>query len=352
MTPSLAPTPADVYGRQLRRVALPPSAPPVLFVVIDTEEEFDWQAPFSRERVSVRHLRQIEQVQAIFDRHQVRPTYVVDYPVASQPDGYEPLGEIARAGRATIGTHVHPWVTPPFEEPVSTANSFLCNLPAPLQRAKMEATMAAVEAHMGVRPTVFKAGRYALGAETVHWIEELGFEVDQSIMPHYDFSAQRGPSYLRFTAEPFLFGPRRLLALPCSCDVIGMAGRSAASLRHRASAYERFHVPGLLARLRIADRLVLSPEGFSLAEMKRLATHLVRRGTRILTLTLHSTSIEPGHTPYVRSHADQQAFLARLEAFLRYFFRTLGGVTTTPEAFRDTLLAAAAADAAAGPVAS
>ena len=68
--------------------------------------------------------------------------------------------------------------------------------------------------------------------------------------------------------------------------------------------------------------------------MKRLAKATVRRGCQTLTMTLHSPSIEPGHTPYVRDEPELQVFLGRIEAFLEYFFGAMGGQTTTPEAHR------------------
>jgi hypothetical protein len=54
-------------------------------------------------------------------------------------------------------------------------------------------------------------------------------------------------------------------------------------------------------------------------------------------MTFHSPSAEAGHTPYVRTDADLEAFLARIEGYLDYFFGTLGGRSTTVEQFRDHL---------------
>jgi hypothetical protein len=107
-----------------------------LIVVIDTEEEFDWSREFSRENTAVRSLRSIEKIQAIFDDYRITPVYVVDYPVAFQPDGYRPLQEIYQSGRCILGAHLHPWVNPPFEERVSRYNSFPGNLPPALEAKK------------------------------------------------------------------------------------------------------------------------------------------------------------------------------------------------------------------------
>ena len=327
-----------VYG-----LATPVTAadgPPLLFVVIDTEEEFDWSQPLSRERTSVDHLRRIDSLQRIFDRYDLQPTYVVDYPVASQPNGFEPLRDIATSGRAEIGAHMHPWVTPPLAEQVCGRNSFTGNLPVALQRQKLASLVAAIESNLGVRPHSYKAGRYGIGRDTLPLLDAFGFEVDQSVMPHFDFRSEDGPSFMAFSAQPFLFGERRMLALPCSSGYVGAAGPAAQTLYDFASSTvpSWLRLTGVVRRLGLADRLVLSPEGYSLDDMRRLTHALIADGTRVLTMTLHSPSIEPGHTPYVRSPAELAAFMDSITAYLDFFFGDLGGATTTPRAFRQHIL--------------
>jgi hypothetical protein len=65
---------------------------------------------------------------------------------------------------------------------------------------------------------------------------------------------------------------------------------------------------------------------------------LVSAGHRCLTLTFHSPSLEPGHTPYVRTQGDLNRFLADIEQFCEFVLTRLGGVTDTPGAFRTSLL--------------
>src|SRR5687768_2441407 len=54
-----------------------------LLIVVDTEEEFDWAQPFSREATATRSIPAQARAHEIFDRFGVVPTYVVDYPVAT-----------------------------------------------------------------------------------------------------------------------------------------------------------------------------------------------------------------------------------------------------------------------------
>ena len=322
-----------------RSVSLPESARPLLFVVVDTEEEFDWEAPYSRRNVAVTAMRSIERGQLIFDRFGVKPTYVVDYPVASQREGFEPLQEIAGEGRCTIGAHLHPWVNPPFDEDVTTRNSFTMNLPTELQRSKLTVLSSVIEEHLQVTPTVFKAGRYGLGSDTVSVLDESGFTIDMSVCPRYDFSDQCGPSYVHFDASPFFLTPR-LLEVPCTVDYTGWAGGLRPTLHRRSLTATgiRVKATGILSRLGAANRIMLSPEGNTFEEMRDLAAALVQRGCRTLTLSYHSPSLAPGHTPYVRTQQDLDVFLRSIESFCSFFFTDLNGVAATPTEFRTDFL--------------
>jgi hypothetical protein len=321
------------------RSVTPLAGPPRLFVVVDTEEEFDWDASYSRENVSVAAMRYVGRAQRIFDRFRIKPTYVIDYPVASQTDGFELLRDISRDGRCTIGAHLHPWVNPPYTEEVTRRNSFTMNLSAELQRAKLAELAGTISHNLGVAPQVFKAGRYGLGPGTVAILEELGFTVDMSVCPRFDFSDQDGPDFTRFDASPF-FLTSQLLEIPCTVDYTGWAG-PLRPLLHRAGAGNlgtTLRALGVFSRLGVTNRIMLSPEGNTLQDMRALAQALVSRGCRTFTLSFHSPSLATGHTSYVRTEGDLDSFLATIDGFCDFFLSDLNGVPATPLEFRQDLL--------------
>jgi hypothetical protein len=67
---------------------------------------------------------------------------------------------------------------------------------------------------------------------------------------------------------------------------------------------------------------------------------MLRRGHRVFTITYHSPSLVPGHTPYVRSQRDLDLFLDRIKRLLALFFEELGAEPTTPLEVRELALAA------------
>ena len=103
---------------------------PELAIVVDTEEEFDWTKPFSRDARAVTAIPAQARAQEIYARFGLVPTYVVDHPVATDPVAAGFLRSLKDAGAAEIGAHLHPWVTPPHDEAVNVYNSYHCNLAA------------------------------------------------------------------------------------------------------------------------------------------------------------------------------------------------------------------------------
>ncbi len=131
-------------------------------VVVDTEEEFDWSSPVSRNATSVRHMREIGRLQRVFDEYSIRPTYVIDYPIASQQESIQPLKELARDGRAVIGAHLHTWVSPPFEEEPTARFSFQGNLPRHLEAAKMRRLKERIAESFCIAPVWLRDKRHEL----------------------------------------------------------------------------------------------------------------------------------------------------------------------------------------------
>ncbi len=315
--------------------------PPILMVVIDTEEEFDWFQPFDRANTGVTAMAAAGRGQELFDEFGIRPCWVVDYPVASQEAGWKPLAEIVESGRASIGAHLHPWVSPPHHEAVNPANSYPGNLPAQLQEEKLRRLGGAIEDAFGFQPSIYKAGRYGFGPATTGVLESLGYEIDLSPCPGFDLTGDGGPDWAAFPPDPYRFGRGwGLVGLPTSGGFVG-AFSGAGPLLHRLAHRPPFiwgRAPGILSRLGLLERLLLSPEGYELEHLKRLTRALIARGTRILSFSLHSPSLEPGHTPYVRSESDLKEFLATCRQYFEYFLGELGGATMGPAEVRQLLI--------------
>lgn len=311
----------------------PTDQPPLLVVVVDTEAEFDWERQPTRQARGVASVKCQEQAQRIFERYAVKPTLVLDYPVSSSAESYEFVRELHRSGACEVGAHLQPWDNPPLVEQLTDENSYPGNLSYELERDKLARLTDAIEKNIGVRPRIYKAGRYGVGRGTAGILSGLGYEIDLSVVPGTDLSGRSGPDFRACQARPYWFGADpALLEVPLSVGYTGMLAR-APTVAHFLTMNERLkalHITGILARLGLLERITLTPEGVSFEEQRKLTRAMLGRGHRVFSLTYHSPSLAPGNTPYVRSAADLQLFLDQVERYLDFFTGEIGGRPATP----------------------
>lgn len=308
-------------------------------VTVDVEEEFDWNGPFRRDGYGLATIPAILDFQALCDAHGVRPIYLVDYPVISDPRGAEIFGTLAREDRADIGIQLHPWVNPPFEEPLSAANSFAGNLPADLERAKFMALRDAIEAATGIAPIVYRAGRYGIGPHTAAMLAEAGIEFDTSVRAKFDYSHEGGPDFSRHPLRPYWIDREAgLMELPLTTIFWGLLRKQGDMLYPLVDRWPS--VSAVAARGALLERIALTPEGISVEEAVRGIDIALDDGLPLLTFSFHSPSLCAGHTPYVHSQNDVVAFYdwwSRIFAYLAQRgvrAETLSGLRTASDGDR------------------
>jgi hypothetical protein len=310
-------------------------------VLIDAEEEFDWSRAFDRSATGTTSTRQLLEAHRLFESLGAHATYVVTYPVAADPEASSVMRTIASSPNVTVGAHLHPWVTPPFDEQVSVNNSYPGNLDGALEREKLRCVRQAIHDNIGVEPHVYQAGRYGFGPRTAETLEELGFVVDFSPAPPFDYRDEGGPNFSRHGNSPQWIGAREeILSVPVTGAYVGFV-RSQAHELYRFATHPSLkwaRLPAILSRLGALDRLRLSPEGFELADMQRLTRELLQRDVGIFTLSFHAPSLLPGCTPYVQNLAERAEFLDRLRGYIEYFLGELGGESISPLELRERML--------------
>lgn len=275
-------------------------------VFVDTEEEFDWSQPLRRENRATEAMCALPEMHALFAAHGVPATYMVDHPIATCPMSINILREMLSDGRSAIGTQLHPWVNPPFEEMVVPRNSFVGNLPRELEAAKLAVLTGEIASAFGRRPTMFRAGRYGIGPNSLSLLAAEGYRVDTSMRSGYDYGAEGGPDFSAIGNHAFWTGENELAELPLTTIYTGAARQGGAGLYGALGRVPRGR--GLAARLRLLTRVALTPEEMPI----ELALEAIRiaagEGVRTLLFSYHSPSAAPGYTPYVRDAADLRSF--------------------------------------------
>ena len=307
----------DQPPRERCYIDLPPGFGRRFTIFCDTEEEFDWGRPRSRDNRATTHMRAMSDMHERFRRRGVAPVYLVDHPIATDPAAIAMLRAWMERGECAVGTQLHPWVNPPHEEEVITLNSFAGNLPKALERAKINDLTDTIEAAFGRRPDVYRAGRYEVGPNTAELLEEAGYAADVSVRALFDYSDEGGPDFSRVKPLPYRIGDDALVELPLSAAYVGTLRAKGRGLYRAAARLPRGH--GLLSRTGLLNRVPLTPEGVKLADALAAARALIEDGERWFSLSFHSPSVEPGHTPYVRTAEDLRLFHAWWDGMLDFF---------------------------------
>jgi hypothetical protein len=300
----------------------------------DTEEEFDWRKPQSREQRSTTHVRSLGEAHRRLRGYGARTIYLVDHPIATDPRAIEALRPLMEAGECDIGTQLHPWVNPPFDEEVNVTNTFAGNLPAELELAKLQSLTETIEQGFGKRPIVYRAGRYGVGPNSARLLGDLGYQMDVSVRAYFDYSSETGPDFSGVKPLPYRLG--RLIEVPLSAAYLGPLGRLGPRL-FPITARAPF-LRGALARAGLMNRVSLTPEGVPVDQALKAVQQMLDSGHQLLSFSFHSPSVEPGHTPYVRDEVDLAEFYAWWEAVLGLLARR--GVTAA--SVEDVLAAARA----------
>lgn len=304
-------------------------------VFVDVEEQFDWSAPLDRRHRAVTAMRAFPSAHGRFAERGVGLACMVDHPVASDPAAVEILRAVVADGRSSIGAQLHPWVNPPYAAP-RPGDSYAGNLPIALEAAKLDALTDLLHVAFGRRPLAYRAGRYGIGPATTTLLAERGYRVDTSIRARYDYRSDGGPDFSRIGSAAYRSG--NMIAVPLTTVFTGRlrpAGPMLYPLLGRMSLGR-----GLCARTGLLQRVALTPEDMPIEDALEAVRIAMGEGQqRLLSLSFHSPSLEPGHTPYVRSAAD----LARFWAWWDRMLDCLDRLDAAPVTL-DGLIAAAAQD--------
>jgi hypothetical protein len=332
-------------------ITFPAESRSQVLVFIDAEEEFDW-TKFAADQTHVRNIAEQHRAQRLLESFDCVPTYLVDYPVASQPQGIRPLRDWLDDGLCQIGAQLHPWVTPPLVHPdITPFQTFAGNLEPEIERAKLISLTEKIEESFGVKPLVYRAGRYGFGRNTAGLLGALGYRVDVSVLAGADFRRGGGPSYRGFGVAPYWFDQpagqaEGLLEIPLTGAYVGCLSRFGEPLYALADSPlgRKARIPAILARTHLLNRVRLSPEGQTCREAMALTHALIKRGVRLFSVSYHSSSLLPGGNPYVPTGREVEKLVAWLAEYLEFFLGEIGGRTVTPaEVYRQAQALAAAA---------
>lgn len=297
---------------------------PIFLFVVDTEGDNEWT--HHRRVPPVRNLRALPRFQALCDRYGVAPTYVSTWSVATDDETVAALRGWSERGRAEVGTHLHPWTTPPFG-PHDDDNAFPSELPDDVLRAKLESLTQELGARLGRAPTSYRAGRFGFDGRTLRELGRLGYAVDSSVTPltsWREYAGLRGgpggPDFRDAPLAPY-FPSEDDPTRPGSSSVLEIPLTIVDQARFPFTARRdspRWSAPPpvsdrILSALRLRRRLWLRPTFETAQGMEDACAEAVRAEVPVFNMMIHSSELFPNTSPYFDSQRAIDALFERLD---------------------------------------
>jgi len=286
---------------------------------VDTEADDQW-SPAGRERLTLGNVAELPRLQALCDRYGLRPTYLVTYEVAADRESRNVLATLAKEGRCEIGSHHHPWTTPPTVDD----HLFPLNLDPHRFREQLDSLTEAVTEITGEAPVSYRSGRNGFAGWHVELLESQGYLVDSSVDPFFNERTKGGPSfggapltpYFVSREDPVCSGESQLLEIPVS----------SALNRRLPPSWERAYAdftPAYTFRrtlrlLGVVRPVWLRPSYSTEEDMLWLADHLLRNEAPVANIIFHSSELIAGGSPYNRTGEEVERFYRHLETLLRF----------------------------------
>ena len=280
----------------------------------DAMPDWTYKAPLSFEAT---HDGLLKRLVPLFLKLGIRPTFFVNNVLMEENRVVDALLSIRDC---ELANHLHG----DFIEPSRTWDDAAgkpgrenqSEYPPDVERGKLENSTAFFEKNFGRRPLSFRAGRFAVRAETFRILEELGYLADSSVTPCLNWDPVR--NFSRAPLQPYFpntdilssGGHGRVIELPITI-------RKACFPRPRFDWLRPTHTD--------------SKRMFKL--IARTSSEKSPHGPPLLNFMLHNVDIMPGMT-YAKNEADSQALLNSLESSLKYALELGGEPLTASESAR------------------
>ena len=310
-----------------------------LLAGIDTEGDNQWSAE-ARLHQAFENIYALPALHARFQKHGVRPTYLITWPVAQDPRSAAVLRELHAGRDCEIGAHHHAWETPPSTEADIRRHPYASQLPPAQFAAQLRSLSDAIAGAVGERPLSYRSGRFGFSAAHVSDLERAGYRVESSVAPLFYEGHKGGPDFVGAPPHPYFLaydsatrpGTSNLLEIPVTAALNRRVPAWVERLYARAPS--PYMTKRVLRKLGLARVQWLRPSYSSVDDMCAVARRMKQDGVPVLNLIFHSSEAIVGGSPYNKDERELEAFFARLDQVLACAVKDLGAVPVTFSEFR------------------
>jgi len=277
-------------------------------ITIDTEGDDIWSRRSSAE---TRNASFLPRFQSLCENFGLRPTYLVNFEMATDRGFVEFGRDIIARGAGEIGMHLHAWNSPPIHPLTSDdarCQPFLIDHSDDEIRKKIEFHTYLLEDVFGVKMLSHRSGRWALNGIYADALREFGYRVDCSVTPHVDWRSTKGDpggaggtDYREFPEQHYWMSTRNI-AIPGMSSLLEIPmtiiNRSPAFLSKATEVCKNITDLPDRARRYVWPLEWLRPTGTNLRSMLRILDTAILQDRPYVEFMTHSSELMPGGSPY------------------------------------------------------
>jgi len=292
-------------------------------ITIDTE----WDRHSLKDgEITVENLSALPGFHAMCLEEGIRPCYLCAHEAALSPD-FEAFGvKVLSGNEGEIGTHLHPWSTPPYVHDTETIRKrcpFPNEYPVDVFGEKLTSLKHELENRFGDQ-TTYRGGRFGFSTKQAPVLSRAGYTVDTSVTPYVSWvdtpglSPNGGPDYTGYTEAPFVWestktNERPLLEIPVT---VLKRGSKAGALLQKAGKPGR-----IIAGMLDYGVFWFRPLPESLDRLNLMVDRAERKGFDVVNMMMHSNEFDHRCNPYYTTEEAVSTLLSTLKDLFRHINR-------------------------------
>jgi hypothetical protein len=308
-------------------------------ITVDTEGDNLWAKP---RNITTQNARCLPRFQSLCERYRLRPTYLVNWEMATCPV-FQEFGRNVLARRAAeIGMHLHAWNSPPLT--ALTQDDFLYQpylheYPEQLIREKVKVMTATLAETFEITPVSHRGGRWSFNETYARVLMEYQYRIDCTVTPHMSWSRMMGdprggggPDFSDFPESAYLVDPSDvsrpgdspLLEVPVTVVVPRYRKPVAAT---KAVLKTGGPLASRIAARFFPDHVRMTPNGRNRARLLSSLRTVRREGRDYVQLSLHSSELLQRGSPSFTTTEELERLYDDLAAIFEYAQKGYTGCT-------------------------
>lgn len=285
----------------------------IFCVTVDTECDMPNWKP--KKIPTLDNIKELLKLHKLFNKYNIRPTYLITYPVATNPTTIEILRTLYKQKNCEIGAHFHPWTTPPIDNEEIEQVTFPFQLDQKIHEIKLLNLTNSIKKSFNINPISYRAGRFGFDVVGLKIIEDLGYKVDTSIISLTNW----GVNFNNGSLEPYFIdynnllkpGNSKILEVPVTIDI---------NLPQKIKKYYSKlpeKIKGGMSLLGI-KRKWLRPSISSSKDMIKMSNKLIKNKIPVLNMMFHSNELNINTSPFNKTKTKLDMYYNNLEEFFKF----------------------------------